>query len=438
VLVLDTQGELSVAMSTRISILLMLIAACNFPRPPDVMPPDGMTEPADASPNACSSDPDCSDTTPVCIDKVCAVCRASTSCPASAPVCDELSHDCRACVKDSECESGACDLAAGTCVERGAIRYVSPRGGPADPCTQTSPCSFMRVGDVVDSDHPVVVLLPGIYLTGASFEGKSATIVGGGATIAISDTQTFGLDINNSDIRMRDLVVDDYETQDDPDHGQIISVSNSTVTIDNMRASSSHVDAIDALTQSSITIRHSVFINRGITINGYFVADDCLFLEGGPRIGGSAQITNSVIIGGSSQAIDIASHDPTHIRSEFANNTFIGGDVKCDADASAIRTFTNNILLGQRTISSAGTGCQYNYNLVTDRLDSGALVGVGNTTGDPMFVDAAAGDFHLMRGSPAIDAGDPAAPLSGRDADGTLRPQGTRSDIGAFEYVPAP
>lgn len=55
--------------------------------------------------------------------------------------------------------------------------------------------------------------------------------------------------------------------------------------------------------------------------------------------------------------------------------------------------------------------------------------------GDPLFVDVVLRDFHLLAGSPAIDAGsDTAGWFAALDFEGTSRPQGARPDIGALEF----
>jgi hypothetical protein len=61
---------------------------------------------------------------------------------------------------------------------------------------------------------------------------------------------------------------------------------------------------------------------------------------------------------------------------------------------------------------------------------------VGNILNvDPKLANPSIGDFHLLVGSPAIDAADPNATLD-TDYDGITRPQGTARDIGALEYKP--
>jgi hypothetical protein len=84
----------------------------------------------------------------------------------------------------------------------------------------------------------------------------------------------------------------------------------------------------------------------------------------------------------------------------------VGGDIFFeDNDAS-----NGPPNLGQLVTTNAnGDSCDIYYNIFLD----------------PMFVDTAAGDYHLLAGSPCIDAGDPALPL---DPDNTI------ADIGAFYF----
>jgi hypothetical protein len=66
----------------------------------------------------------------------------------------------------------------------------------------------------------------------------------------------------------------------------------------------------------------------------------------------------------------------------------------------------------------------------------GVFLDAHAVTGDPLFVNAAAGNFALQTGSAARNAGDPAFGAAAGETDlyGNTRVQETRADCGATEY----
>jgi len=106
----------------------------------------------------------------------------------------------------------------------------------------------------------------------------------------------------------------------------------------------------------------------------------------------------------------------------------------------------NNIFcrVGQGN-ESAGpySGATANYNLITD-YDDTAKTGFSETNGingaytpSQIFTNAAAGDFTLVTGSPAINAGTTQASFT-NDYDNYTRPIGGTWDMGAYEYGAQP
>jgi hypothetical protein len=426
-------------------------SACGFPKPAPIVDDAGNVDDAgpvidggdvDATPaSGCTGDEQCSGTTPFCVDRSCSLCRSSSNCSASRPVCDMASHDCRSCVKDSECDSGACDLAAGTCVDQSAIRYASPSGTPADPCARLLPCSLDKAATSVDAGHPYIVLLPGVHVVGAGFGAQNATICGNDATIN-ANSAVFVVS-NGSSVTMRDLKL---VGKNMPDRS-IIKIDGAELALDHVTLdldpSSGQVAAITGTSLSSvISIRKSTIVHGIINMFGSATIDESTFIASAVAVQQSndngTSITNNVFVAG---AVDdgLSVYDPSNGSiigaAIVADNTFVRGSVYCGLGEALLKSkfFESNIFFGTE-IHGTMPGCHYDFNLLS--ADQ-ALGGTGNIIGDPLFVNAAGNDFHLRAGSPAIDAADPAPRTPNtHDHDGNSRSQGGRSDIGAFEYYP--
>jgi hypothetical protein len=134
------------------------------------------------------------------------------------------------------------------------------------------------------------------------------------------------------------------------------------------------------------------------------------------------------------------------------------GSVGISATVNAISGYCNSMIASVKNTIARGTAYDtqaqgdsciggafqsaintFYSDWVTKQEGTGGTVdpGAGHVTQDPLFVDAAGGDYHELAGSPTIDAGTAAdTKLGATDFDGDTRTVGAAPDIGADEYVP--
>lgn len=179
---------------------------------------------------------------------------------------------------------------------------------------------------------------------------------------------------------------------------------------------------------------------------------------------------NSVIVGAGTHAIEADTYNgvgESDIDAQIRSSTIVGGSDPTDAairvniknavgSKSADVSVTNSILRGFTNtwdmVTPAGPGIGHgsltfthsDFNPAGTPVDSPVVnfSDPSNINVDPMFTSAT--DFHLVPGSPAIDAGDPADVGITDDYDSGPRPldgngDGSRIiDMGAFEAAEVP
>ncbi|MCK5332152.1 MAG: hypothetical protein KAK01_12125, partial [Candidatus Marinimicrobia bacterium] len=269
-----------------------------------------------------------------------------------------------------------------------------------------------------------------VIITNTATGGK-----GGGIWAVVDDsTQTYYLTIDNSEIsgnsstthsggvRAYNMTVNITDTEisgNSSAHaaGMFVSGGLSTLSMADCIISGNQADVSGAglaISDATGSIARTLFTGNQANLNSAGVeaeggglalwtnaaisVDNCTFAENSAEFGGGLSVTNQSVA--------------TVTNSIFWNNA---------PDQLALYLYNQT-----GTIDISYSLAQGGVDSVYVAADAGASIltwGAGNIDADPLFVDAADGDYKLQLLSPCVDAGNPAD---------TFDPDGSRRDMGAL------
>lgn len=406
--------------------------------------------PTPPPPPPCETDADCDGGTPHCSpNNVCVGCIDSTQCAGTTPTCEPTTNQCRACAIDDDCESGVCDGGQGSCAASNTIIYAAPGGSDAATCTPNDACSITHAFASTTSEREIIKLAAGSYTAHISPNAGTVVVHGAGALVtAPAGARAFDV-APSTRLTLQGLSIKQPNTDSTNGFAIECSTQRTPVILDSVTIDTANT----AIALCSVTITRSII--RGSNPSGLallYVAGtnsiDRSLLDGGTGLlfidaGAIAHISNSVIANQVGSLGAIASLGSNPAAAIFVSySTVINSLLKCGSDTPTCAGGTaagvcidNSVVFngsaGAPVDTITGGACRSNYNLVFPQ--SAVLTGANNKPGiQPNFVDVASGNFHLKANSFAVDAADPLSPGT-PDFDGVARPQGTSSDMGAFE-----
>jgi hypothetical protein len=157
----------------------------------------------------------------------------------------------------------------------------------------------------------------------------------------------------------------------------------------------------------------------------------------GAEVAGSVPVTmNDDLLANNGFALFDLSTDTLTATNLTTSSTGTFYEITLGAGASLA---LNSSFVGAAGAGVAGGGtCTSSFSVTTHAPICGM-----SQIADPLFVNAAANNFHLQAGSPLIDLGDPATPASATDLAGNPRALAihvcpARRDIGAYEFATNP
>ena len=164
-------------------------------------------------------------------------------------------------------------------------------------------------------------------------------------------------------------------------------------------------------------------------LTGFTITNGSASYGAGIYINASSPVLDHLIITGNNAdrwgAGIYSTHDahPTLINVTVSGNVAQIGNAGIHTYDNSTADVVNSIFWGNQPASLSGD------LTATYSCFEGGYGGNGNIDTDPQFIDAGSGNYHLVQGSPCIDAGDPNLPDD---------PDESRSDMGALHYRPSP